>query len=47
MEGFEDDDSSQGYIPSSPPSQDGGYHYQVYVVYELAIVLLYVFFVVY
>ena len=24
---FQDDDSSQGYIPSPPPSQDGGYHY--------------------
>ena len=24
---FQDDDSSQDYIPSSPPSQDGAYHY--------------------
>ena len=24
---FEDDDSSQDYHPSPPPSQDGGYHY--------------------
>ena len=24
---FQDDDSSQAYIPSPPPSQGGGYHY--------------------
>ncbi|KAM1986136.1 hypothetical protein ACFX15_033562 [Malus domestica] len=24
---IQDDDSSQGYIPNPPPSQDGGYHY--------------------